>query len=250
MTQKQKKITSIVVFSVTVIVCIVLRFIAYNGDHGYFIEDINYDSSFRNTTGDAVLKYCKINRGDNMFDLDAKETCNKVISNIPQVKKIEIVKKMPGTINMSLVLRQPVAKIKSSPFVCDESGIVFAPSLEQRVTMRQNKLPDIYDEDSIKDITPGSSIKNGGLKALEIINEYNKITNPIFKILNIKTDNKTYLKMNISFNKEICLDWDELDSATNIENALNLVTEALQSSHITSKRRLIVFIKEKRVHGI
>ncbi len=93
---------------------------------------------------EQVLKTADLREGENIFSLNLARVRDR-IRNLPQVDDVEVVRKLPGEIDIRVVERKPVAWITSEkeisdPFVSDAAFLLDA----RGVLMKQKKLLPEY----------------------------------------------------------------------------------------------------------
>jgi cell division septal protein FtsQ len=93
---------------------------------------------------EQVLKAADLGEGENIFSINLARVRDR-IQELPQVDDVEVVRKLPGEIDIRIVERKPVAwltndKEISDPFVSDASFLVDA----RGVLMKQKKLLPEY----------------------------------------------------------------------------------------------------------
>ncbi len=95
---------------------------------GYFnVEDIKiYDPKGASRISSHEL--LKLYKGRNIFSVDVQALASHIKEKYPVVKKVVIKKHLPDRIDISIISRQPVARIKAkSYFPVDSSGMVLSP---------------------------------------------------------------------------------------------------------------------------
>jgi cell division protein FtsQ len=92
---------------------------------------------------DQILKTAGLREGENIFSINLSQVQER-LQQLSQVSEVQVVRKMPGEIDIRLVERRPVALISdkqmSDPFAPDSAFLVDA----RGVLMKEKKLPPEY----------------------------------------------------------------------------------------------------------
>lgn len=118
---------------------------------------------------DEVIQLSGLTTGTNLFSLKTSEATIKIDS-YPNIKKVEIKRKLPNTIIINVVERQPIAMvvIQNGYALVDNEGII----LKKLEITDGSELPLISQIDVGENKRPGDSIITPGLKsALNIIKQ-------------------------------------------------------------------------------
>ena len=130
--------------------CIVVYLATLQGAKRFFFENPEYQLTAIEvqTDGalqrDQILKEADLYEGENIFSINLARV-HDTIQQLPQVDEVQVVRKLPGEIDIRVIERKPVAwltseKEISDPFVSDAAFLVDA----RGVLMKQKKLLPEY----------------------------------------------------------------------------------------------------------
>jgi cell division septal protein FtsQ len=134
----------------TVVICAGLYFGASVGMRRFFFENPDYRLAMIDvqTDGtlqrDQVLKIAGLREGENIFRINLSQV-HQVLQQLPQVDEVQVVRKLPGEIDIRLVERRPIAWITSEKQISDpfQSDVAFL--IDARgVLMKEKKLLPEY----------------------------------------------------------------------------------------------------------
>src|SRR4029077_17153965 len=93
---------------------------------------------------DQVLKRVDVREGENIFQVNLAHV-HRVLEQLPQVDEVEVVRKLPGEIDIRIFERKPIAWIRSEKQISDpfQSDVAFL--IDARgVLMKEKKLLPEY----------------------------------------------------------------------------------------------------------
>ena len=117
------------------------RFFFENPDYRLAMIDVQTDGSLLR---DQVLRAANLREGENIFRVNLAQV-HRVLQQLPQVDEVEVVRKLPGEIDIRIVERKPIAWITgekeiSDPFQSDVAFLIDA----RGVLMKERKLLPEY----------------------------------------------------------------------------------------------------------
>jgi cell division septal protein FtsQ len=117
------------------------RFFFENPDYRLAMIDVQTDGSLLR---DQVLRAASLREGENIFRVNLAQV-HRVLQQLPQVDEVEVVRKLPGEIDIRIVERKPIAWITgekeiSDPFQSDVAFLIDA----RGVLMKERKLLPEY----------------------------------------------------------------------------------------------------------
>src|SRR5213083_3715562 len=117
------------------------RFFFENQDYQLRTIELQTDGTLQR---EQILKVADLHEGENIFSMNLGRV-RESLQRLPQVDEVEVVRKLPGEIDIRVVERKPVAWITgekqvSDPFVSDAAFLVDA----RGVLMKQKKLLPEY----------------------------------------------------------------------------------------------------------
>jgi cell division protein FtsQ len=93
---------------------------------------------------DQILKVAGLREGENIFGINLARVQER-LQQLPQVNEVQVVRKMPGEIDIRLVERKPIAWITSEKQISDPFTSEFAFLVDARgVLMKEKKLSPEY----------------------------------------------------------------------------------------------------------
>jgi len=117
------------------------RFFFENPDYNLATIDVRTDGTLQR---DQILKTAGLREGENIFRVNLAHI-HDVLQQLPQVDEIQVVRKMPGEIDIRVVERKPIAWITSEKQISDPFQSEVAFLIDARgVLMREKKLLPEY----------------------------------------------------------------------------------------------------------
>jgi Cell division septal protein len=117
------------------------RFFFENPDYALTTIDMQTDGTLQR---DQVLKAADLHEGENIFRVNLAQV-HDVLQQLPQVDDVQVVRKMPGEIDIRLVERKPIAWITSEKEISDPFQSEVAFLIDARgVLMKEKKLLPEY----------------------------------------------------------------------------------------------------------
>jgi cell division protein FtsQ len=117
------------------------RFFFENPDYRLAMIDVQTDGSLLR---DQVLKTAGLREGENIFRINLAQV-HRVLQQLPQVDEVEVVRKLPGEIDIRIVERKPIAWITSEKEISDPFQSEVAFLIDARgVLMKERKLLPEY----------------------------------------------------------------------------------------------------------
>ena len=117
------------------------RFFFENPDYRLAMIDVQTDGSLQR---EQVLKAADLREGENIFQVNLAQV-HRVLQQLPQVDEVQVVRKLPGEIDIRIVERKPIAWITSEKEISDpfQSDVAFL--IDARgVLMKEKKLLPEY----------------------------------------------------------------------------------------------------------
>src|SRR6478672_6991829 len=117
------------------------RFFFENPEYRLAMIDVQTDGTLQR---DQVLKMADLREGENIFQINLAYV-HRVLQQLPQVDEVEVVRKLPGEIDIRILERKPIAWITSEKQISDpfQSDVAFL--IDARgVLMKEKKLLPEY----------------------------------------------------------------------------------------------------------
>ena len=117
------------------------RFFFENPDYRLAMIDVQTDGTLQR---DQILKMAGLREGENIFRVNLAQV-HQILQQLPQVDEVQVVRKLPGEIDIRIVERRPIAWITSEKQISDpfQSDVAFL--IDARgVLMKEKKLLPEY----------------------------------------------------------------------------------------------------------
>src|SRR5437588_978313 len=117
------------------------RFFFENPDYRLTMIDMQTDGTLQR---DQVLKIAGLREGENIFQVNLARV-HRVLQQLPQVDEVEVLRKLPGEIDIRILERKPIAWITSEKQITDpfQSNVAFLMDA-RGVLMKEKKLLPEY----------------------------------------------------------------------------------------------------------
>ena len=136
-------------FVLTVAICAGIYFGARLGMRRFFFEnpdyrlatiDVQTDGTLQR---DQVLKIADLREGENIFQVNLAQV-HRVLQQLPQVDEVQVLRKLPGEIDIRLVERRPIAWITSEKQISDpfQSDVAFLIDARGVLMKEKELLPE------------------------------------------------------------------------------------------------------------
>jgi len=79
----------------------------------------------RTVTPDWVCEKLGLHEGVNLFSIPIEEKRRELLEREPNIREISIVRHMPDRLAITIIEREPIARVGSYGYVVDEEGVVF-----------------------------------------------------------------------------------------------------------------------------
>jgi cell division septal protein FtsQ len=117
------------------------RFFFENPDYKLAMVDVQTDGTLQR---EQVLAAADLHEGENIFQVNLAQV-HDVLQQLPQVDEVQVVRKLPGEINIRIVERKPIAWITSEKEISDPFQSEVAFLIDARgVLMKEKKLLPEY----------------------------------------------------------------------------------------------------------
>lgn len=179
----------------------------------------NLDRSVTITTGktltpDLVCEVLGIREGINLFSLPIESKRKELLEQAPNIRDISIVRRMPDKLAITIIERDPIARVGSNGLVVDEEGVVF---IRYAGT---GGLPLIKGSDAFTQIKPGDRLHGMDWAAVRLVNSALR-PDCRMRILVVDTSNDDYLFVTLSDHRQAKIAWDGMeDDEKNTESKM------------------------------
>jgi cell division septal protein FtsQ len=116
------------------------RFFFENPDYNLTMIDVQTDGALQR---DQVLKTADLHEGENIFHVNLAQVHN-ALEQLPQVDEVQVVRKMPGEIDIRITERKPIAWITSEKQISDpfQSDMAFLIDARGALMKEKKLLPE------------------------------------------------------------------------------------------------------------
>jgi len=126
-------------------------------------ENVIIDTG-KTLTPDLIKQILGIKEGMNLFSIPIDEKRIQLMEKAPSIKDIAIIRFMPDKLKISIIEREPIARVEVDGRVVDDEGVVFV-----RYT-RTSGLPIIVGSKEIKKAKPGDRLSGMEMAAVRLAN--------------------------------------------------------------------------------
>ena len=212
-----------------------LEELLFSGNERYAITTIDIRSDGQVVTPEKVREWTGIREGQNLFAVSTQRVRDYLLKRVPIVKAVEVRRIMPGTLEIRIAERMPVARLGLSSYLgVDRAGYVFG------ITPTARSLPYIagYREHLQAGMRAGGAIMN----AIEVVDVCSRTRlGEAVKVTYIDVEEKGTLGLHLADGEFVRLAWRNMeqyspDSRLNLEEKLRHLVRALQSASDRGKR--------------
>jgi cell division septal protein FtsQ len=174
-----------------------------------------------------VREWARLREGENLFDFNIAKIRNDLLRWSPNVKSVQITRRLPDTLALEVSERIPLARMASERhLVVDDEGVLFG------VPSRGKRLPVIAGYDG-PPLRRGRRVQGAALAGLAVLDACG---DPDLRIdvATIDVSHKGHLTMRLVNGKTVKLSWKHMGEATpesrrNLKRKLRQVATALHS---------------------
>jgi len=142
----------------------------YSGSRFFAIEEVSISSDRGYAFAAGRKKLERLYLGRNIFSVDLDHTATLIKNDFPQLRKVEVRRRLPEVLEVDIVSRRPAARIHSAGVVIDREGVVLAAG------EKEDGLVTIRGLNFFLNVPArGSKVRNASLeKALILISGLNR----------------------------------------------------------------------------
>lgn len=173
---------------------------------------------------DLVCQWLELREGINLFSLKIDQKRQELLALAPNIRDISIVRRMPDKMNITIIEREPIARVGSNGRVVDEEGVVF---IRYAGT---GGLPMIKGGDEFAQIKPGDRLHSNEKAAVRLVNNSLRPTCRL-RILVVDTTKDDYLLLTLSDHRQVKFAWDGMqDEAKDTEAKMQRQFDQLEKA--------------------
>jgi hypothetical protein len=180
----------------------------------FVLHDLSRNVSIttgKTLTPDLICEVLGIREGINLFSLPIEERRKELLEQAPNIRDITIVRRMPDKLVITIVEREPIARVGSNGRVVDEEGVVFVRYAGT------GGLPVIKGSDEFLQVKPGDRLHGMNMAAVHLVNSALRPECRV-RILVVDTAKDDYLFLTLSDHRQAKIAWDGMqDEEKNTE---------------------------------
>jgi hypothetical protein len=152
-------------------------------------------------TPDLVCEVLGLKEGINLFSLPIDQKRCELLEQAPNIRDISIVRRMPDKMMITIIEREPIARVGSNGRVVDEEGVVFVRYAGT------GGLPMIKGSDLLMQIKPGDHLRGKEMSAVRLA--HNALRPECrLRLLVIDACKDDYLLLTLSDHRQAKIAWD------------------------------------------
>ena len=192
----------------------------------------NMSSNVTITTGktltpDLVCEVLGIREGINLFSLPIEQKRKELLDQAPNIRDISIVRRMPDKLAITIIEREPIARVGSNGRVVDEEGVVFVRYAGT------GGLPIVKGSDEFAQVKPGDRLHGMNMAAVRLVN-CSLRPECRLRILVVDTFKDDYLFLTLSDHRQAKIAWDgmqddEKNTETKMQRQFDKLAKAMDS---------------------
>lgn len=201
----------------------------FRSQHLFVLRDLR--NSVTITTGktltpDLVCEVLGLREGINLFALPIGQKRAELLEQAPNIRDITIVRRMPDKMNITIIEREPIARVGSNGRVVDEEGVVF---IRYAGT---GGLPMIKGSDEFAQVKPGDRLHGNEMAAVRLV--HNSLRPECrLRLLVLDTTKEDYLLLTLSDHRQAKFAWDgmqdeEKDTAARMQRQFDQLAQAME----------------------
>ena len=162
-------------------------------------------STGKTLTPDTIHQVLKLADGMNQFTLPIQEKRAELMGIAPNIKDMEIVRRLPDQMAINIVEREPIARVGAGTDgrVVDEEGVVFCRYAGV------GGLPLITGADLVMQAAPGDRLRDLPMAAVRLV--YNLQRPEVrLRLLEVRVVKDDYLRLTMSDHRQAAFAWDSM----------------------------------------
>jgi len=188
--------------------CYAFHLYYYETEDLFVVKD-DYSNIFIDTgntlTPDLVREFIGITPGTNLFLIDIDQKRDQLMQKAPSIKEVSIIRPSQATLRISIIEREPIARVMIDGRVVDNEGVVFV-----RYT-RTSGLPIIIGSKIIKETKPGDNLRGMDMAAV-MLAESTFRTECRSRFMAVDTSNSRYLLLTFPDSRRAKITWADMES--------------------------------------
>lgn len=178
-------------------------------------------------TPDLICEVMGLREGVNLFSLEIDQKRRELMEQAPNIRDIAIVRRMPDKIAITIIEREPIARVGSNGRVVDEEGVVFVRYADT------GGLPMIQGSDLLAQIKPGDHLTGMDLAAVRLVSCSLRPSSRL-RLLVLDAAKDDYLLLTLSDHRQAKIAWegmsdDEKDTEARMRRQFDQLAMAMES---------------------
>jgi len=183
----------------------------------FVLGDVRSDVTIttgKTLTPELICEVLSLKDGVNLFSLPIAEKRAELLEQTPNIREIAITRRLPDKIFISIVEREPIARVGSNGRVVDEEGVVF---IRYAGT---GGLPMIKGSEELAQINPGDRLHGNEMAAVRLVNNAQR-PGCRLRLLALDTSKEDYLLLTFADYRQAKFAWEGMsDEATDTEQRM------------------------------
>ena len=171
-------------------------------DSGWFVLRTIEIEAGDTITADLVREYLKLREGMPLFAIDIRASQREILEDCTTVRSMTIRRKLPDRISVSLVEREPLARLARKTLAVDSGGCIFPRYLGIDTLPCISGYPD-------ERIVPGARVAGLAPAALELLELLKDRTLPL-PVVDVDVSREDYLDCTMSDQRRVKLAWPRM----------------------------------------
>jgi hypothetical protein len=178
-------------------------------------------------TPDLVCEVLGLREGINLFSLPIEQKRCELLEQAPNIRDITIVRRMPDKMAITIIEREPIARVSSNGRVVDVEGVVFVRYAGT------GGLPMIKGSDLLAQIKPGDRLRGKEMAAIRLV--HNALRPECrLRLLVLDTSREDDLLLTLSDHRQAKIAWegmqdDEKDTEAKMQRQFDQLAQAMES---------------------
>lgn len=178
-------------------------------------------------TPDLICEILDLHEGMNLFALSIEQKRSELLEQAPNIRDISIVRRMPDKVLITIIEREPIARVGSNGRVVDEEGVVFVRYAGT------GGLPMIKGSDLLAQIKPGDHLRGKEMAAVRLVQNALR-PDCRLRLLVVDTAKDDYLLLTLSDHRQAKIAWDgmsddEKDTDAKMQRQFDQLALAMES---------------------
>lgn len=178
-------------------------------------------------TEELICEVVGLHEGVNLFDIPIDQRRQELIEQAPNIKSMSITRTLPRNMSITVIEREPIAKVGDEGKVVDNEGVVFVRYAQT------GGLPLITGSDSLSLIKQGDRLSHVEAAALRVVESLQRPTCGL-RLLVADVSRDDYMLLTFDNHRQAKLCWhgmndEKLDTRAQMEAQLDMLDKLMNS---------------------